>query len=349
MKTQDFFFDVPPEYIAQFPAETRGKSRLLVLERHTGAYCHHQIADLPVLIEPGSLLVFNDSRVRPSRLLGVDSAQRPVELLLLEQIHDDGITNCWKALVKQRRRHTGKQLFFPEGLCAEIIGLEDEWCRVVFDRKLEDQWLERCAHIPLPPYIKRPATYEDSNRYQTIYAEKTGSAAAPTAGLHFTSELMDAFAARNIQTAFLTLHVGLGTFLPVRVNNIEDHKMHKEHFNISESTAEQFEAAKREKRPVVAVGTTTLRALESAWNGTRLQRGDNSTSIFIYGDYHFTTADMLFTNFHTPESTLLMLAASFCGAFCGAEAGRTMILNAYQTAQAAHYRFFSYGDAMLIR
>jgi S-adenosylmethionine:tRNA ribosyltransferase-isomerase len=210
-----------------------------------------------------------------------------------------------------------------------------------FDAPIDDAWLDQFGHVPLPPYIKRGDIDEDSERYQTVYAAEHGSAAAPTAGLHWTVEMFDELARRGIETAFVTLHVGLGTFLPVRTEKIEDHLMHEEQYSITEETAAKIEAAKREGRTIVAVGTTSLRALESAWQAGHLLRGEHSTSIFIYGDYQFKLADALFTNFHTPESTLLMLVSAF--------AGRARVMDAYADAIASGYRFFSYGDAMFIR
>jgi len=251
----------------------------------------------------------------------------------------------WKVMTKRaRRKREGDVYVFSSGgeerIKAAIRGFEDEYLLLEFDNAINDAWLEKNGHVPLPPYIKRKDAPEDSQRYQTIYANQTGSTAAPTAGLHFTKEILDAFTARGIESVFITLHVGLGTFLPVRCENIEDHKMHSEVFNIDENTAVKIEEAKKAGRKIIAVGTTSVRTLESAWIDGKLNRGENKTSIFIYPGYKFKAVDALFTNFHTPESTLLMLVSAF--------SGRELILESYAEAIRKGYRFFSYGDAMLI-
>ncbi|MDR2068876.1 MAG: tRNA preQ1(34) S-adenosylmethionine ribosyltransferase-isomerase QueA [Spirochaetaceae bacterium] len=339
MKTQAFFFDLPPALIAQYPPVERGQSRLLVLDRERGCCGHHMVGDLPELLEPRSLLVFNDSRVRKARLLGrAEKTGARVEFLLLTK--PDVLT--WKTLVQRsNRRRPGSRYVFAGGVTAEITGAEGEFRFLRFDRIIDDDWLDRYGRVPLPPYIKREDTPGDSERYQTVYAGPPGSAAAPTAGLHFTRELLGRLEAAGMETAYITLHVGLGTFLPVRTENIEDHSMHEEIFSVSEEAADRIERAKAEKRRIVAVGTTSVRTLESAWKEGRLERGEGSTSIFIYPGYSFKVADALFTNFHTPGSTLLMLVSAF--------AGREKILETYAQAVREGYRFFSYGDAMLIR
>ncbi|MFP3089290.1 tRNA preQ1(34) S-adenosylmethionine ribosyltransferase-isomerase QueA [Treponema sp. TIM-1] len=339
MKTRAFFFDLPPALIAQYPPAERGQSRLLVLDRGTGHCAHHLVGELPELLEARSLLVFNNSRVRKARLPGTaEKTGARVEFLLLTKV--DVLT--WKTLVQRsNRRRPGSRYVFAGGVTAEITGAEGEFRFLRFDRIIDDDWLDRYGHIPLPPYIKREDTPGDSERYQTVYAGPPGSAAAPTAGLHFTRELLGRLEAAGMETAYITLHVGLGTFLPVRTENIEDHPMHEELFSIGEEAADKIERAKAEKRRIVAVGTTTVRTLESAWREGRLERGEGSTSIFIYPGYSFNVVDALFTNFHTPGSTLLMLAAAF--------AGREKILDTYAQAVREGYRFFSYGDAMLIR
>jgi S-adenosylmethionine:tRNA ribosyltransferase-isomerase len=260
---------------------------------------------------------------------------------------------------RSKRRRPGSRYVFADGTEAGIVAAEGEFRILKFERPIDEAWLDRWGHVPLPPYIKREDTEKDGERYQTVYASVTGSAAAPTAGLHFTLKLLEELEQAGMETAFITLHVGLGTFLPVRAENIEDHVMHEESFFIDNETACKIEKAKREKRPVLAAGTTSLRTLESAWDrsedGGRLRRGRGSTSLFIYPGYDFKAADMLFTNFHTPESTLLMLAAAFAEAKAGALAqpgglsGRELILSCYREAIQESYRFFSYGDAMLIR
>jgi S-adenosylmethionine:tRNA ribosyltransferase-isomerase len=332
------------------------------------------------------LLIFNNSKVRKARLIGtsLDSGAQ-VEFLLLEKMgngewgmgsrdrnSDNEIASVlnsdtsnknphsplWKVLVpRAKRRKPGSRYAFFDSHGAEIARAEivedsntdaaSGFRLLAFDRSIDDQWLDRYGHIPLPPYIKRQDAPADADRYQTVYAAATGSAAAPTAGLHFTRELLDRIASAGIDSAFLTLHVGLGTFLPVRSTQIEDHVMHSETYTIDEETAVKIETAKSQGRKIIAVGTTTVRTLESAWGSTIspphspfLRRGEGNTSIFIYPGYKFNIVDVLFTNFHTPESTLLMLVAAF--------AGRELILESYAEAISQGYRFFSYGDAMLI-
>jgi S-adenosylmethionine:tRNA ribosyltransferase-isomerase len=352
MKTTDFSFRLPEHLIAQEPPAERGQSRLMTLNRATGKRGDYMMNDLPRLLDERSLLVFNDSRVRKARLPAVAIANgTKMDFLLVKQL--DGLT--WQVLVpRSQRRRAGSRYEFPDSREAEIISdfvpaahsvdvtAPSAGYRLLrFDDPIDDAWLDQYGHIPLPPYIKRADTEADSERYQTIYAKYTGSAAAPTAGLHFTSVLIAALEERGIETAFITLHVGLGTFLPVRTENVEEHRMHEEVFSIEENTALAVTRAKREGRKIVAVGTTSLRALESAWCGDRLNSGEDATSIFIYPGYVFKAVDVLFTNFHTPESTLLMLVSAF--------AGMERVLESYQEAALKGYRFFSYGDAMLIR
>jgi S-adenosylmethionine:tRNA ribosyltransferase-isomerase len=319
----------------------------MVLDRSSHSRGHYRVADLPDLLEPGALLVFNNSRVRKARLYGTPLAGgAAAEFLLVKKMEG----RVWKAMVRRaKRRRPGSVYVFGSGdqaASAEIAGGEGEFRLLRFDRDIGDSWLEKHGHIPLPPYIKREDTPEDSSRYQTVYAQPldsagAGSSAAPTAGLHFTEELLSTLRGRGMETAFITLHVGLGTFLPVRADNIEDHVMHEEEFSIDDETASRIETAKNGGRKIVAVGTTSARTLESAWHDGRLERGEGATSIFIYPGYTFKAADALFTNFHTPESTLLMLVSAF--------AGREFILESYGEAVREGYRFFSYGDAMLIR
>jgi S-adenosylmethionine:tRNA ribosyltransferase-isomerase len=338
MKTADFSFELPGHLIAQIPPEKRGTSRLMVLDRQTGNRSHHQVADLPSLLALGSLLVFNNSRVRKARLLAVSEGRgTPVEFLLLKQLDD----RTWMTMAQRtKRRRPGSRYVFEDGLIGEITGEAGEYRLLCFDRPIDDDWLDQYGHIPLPPYIKRGDTLIDSERYQTVYADRIGSAAAPTAGLHFTQELLDALVQQGIEIAFVTLHVGLGTFLPVRTERLEDHVMHEETFQIDEATAQRLEKAKAEGRKIIAVGTTCVRTLESAWQGGRFAKREGATSIFIYPGYTFQVIDALFTNFHTPESTLLMLVSAF--------AGRELILESYREAVQEGYRFFSYGDGMLI-
>ena len=354
MKTSDFFFELPEELIAQTPPEKRSQSRLMALDRASRAVSHHFTAELPRLLEEGTLLVFNNSRVRKARLLGVsEETGARVEFLLLGKLPSPppGFSagsggregRFWKALVQRsKRRRAGSRYVFEGGVKAEIAG-DGEQRALVFDRPVDDAWLDVHGHIPLPPYIRRADTADDGERYQTVYAAVTGSAAAPTAGLHFTQEILAELEKRGMETVFITLHVGLGTFLPVRSENIRDHKMHEEYYTIDNASPARIEQAKREGRKILAVGTTSVRTLESAWNKKTetLHLGDGATSVFIYPGYTFKVVDMLFTNFHTPRSTLLMLASAF--------AGRNFILESYAEAIRRVYRFFSYGYAMLIR
>ncbi|MDR2447166.1 MAG: tRNA preQ1(34) S-adenosylmethionine ribosyltransferase-isomerase QueA [Treponema sp.] len=338
MKTSDFTFDLPERLIAQRPATERGASRLMTLDRASHERRLLHVADLPDILDAGDLLVFNNSRVRKARLLGTSlNTGARVEFLLLKRLDE----YTWQAMAsRSKRRRIGSACLFADGTRAEIAGSDGERRILRFDAPIDDAWLDVYGHIPLPPYIKRPDAPEDGDRYQTVYAKSVGSAAAPTAGLHFTEALLARLKERGVETAFITLHVGLGTFLPVRTEHIEDHSMHEESFTIDEEAASAVESAKAEGGRVVAVGTTSVRALESAWKGGRLARGEGATSMFIYPGYEFKVAEGIFTNFHTPKSSLLMLVSAF--------AGRDFILDSYCEAIRHEFRFFSYGDAMLI-
>ncbi|HPM73489.1 MAG TPA: tRNA preQ1(34) S-adenosylmethionine ribosyltransferase-isomerase QueA [Spirochaetales bacterium] len=338
MRTTDFSFNLPEELIAQTPSERRGESRLLVLDRGSGELTHSAVRTIAEFVPSGAVMVFNDSRVRRARLFASTPNGGRVEVLLLRR---EGPA-LWAALTTRMAKLTpGKRLELPEGVEAEVVeALADE--RVFrLSREIDDDYLERNGHLPLPPYIRREDAPTDAERYQTVYARERGSSAAPTAGLHFTEGILSGLEAAGVVLRFVTLHVGLGTFLPVRSESIEDHRMHREEYSIPAATADAVNAAKRDGRPVVAVGTTSVRTLESAWTEEGLPAAAGSTNIFIYPGYRFKAVDMLFTNFHTPESTLLMLVSAF--------AGRERILSAYQEAVRERYRFFSYGDAMLIR
>ena len=337
MKTSDFLFDLPENLIAQHPQAERGQSRLLLINRKEQRVEHRMVRELPSILESGTVMVFNNSRVRRARLFGLsEETGAKAEFLLLNRLDDFS----WQVLSnRSKRRRPGSRYSF-NGVGARITGNE-EFLSLHFDRPIDDAWLDINGHVPLPPYIKREDSSFDWERYQTVYAREYGSAAAPTAGLHFTNELLAELEAGGIETAFITLHVGLGTFLPVRAENIEDHKMHKEDYCISDETASRIEKARAEGRKILAVGTTSLRTLESAWEEpATLRRGEGSTSIFIYPGHKIKSADMLFTNFHTPGSTLLMLVSAF--------AGRDFMLECYREAVNEGYRFFSYGDACLI-
>jgi S-adenosylmethionine:tRNA ribosyltransferase-isomerase len=349
LKTSDFSFELPGHLIAQTPSEKREESRLMLVDRRLGTLSHYTIRDFPDLPEPGSLVVFNDTRVRKARLYGESETGGKVELLLLNP--EDQERCVWTAMVsKAKKQLPGKRLAFPDGVEAVIEPSEKDpggslnaFRRIRFNMPLEEAYLEANGHIPLPPYIKRPDTVTDHERYQTVYARNPGSVAAPTAGLHFTREILKELENRGIEQARVTLHVGLGTFLPVRSEMLTDHEMHRERYDISEETAQIINRAISERRKIVAVGTTSVRTLESAWNNEkeRLDSGPGETALFIYPGYTFKVVDQLFTNFHTPESTLLMLVCAF--------AGKEPIDRAYQTAIEESYRFFSYGDAMYIR
>ena len=352
MKTDDFSFDLPQRLVAQYPPQKRGQSRLMTLNRVTGERAHRTVTELADILcterflspeEEAPLLVFNDTRVRKARVRARSETGAETEFLFLEE-RKGGL--LWKTLVKRARRKKKGSVytFFDSAgkqfVRAVVSGFEGDYVLLEFEESLDESWFEKYGAVPLPPYIKRKDNPQDSERYQTVYAKQTGSAASPTAGLHFTNELLDALKARGIDSAFVTLHVGLGTFLPVRAENVEDHVMHEESFFVTEENAALIEEAMARKRKIIAVGTTSLRALESAFCGGKIKRGRQSTSIFIYPGYKFKTVDALFTNFHTPLSTLLMLVCAF--------AGRELVLESYAEAVREEYRFFSYGDAMLI-
>ena len=344
MKTTDFYFDLPEELVAQHPSGIRGEDKLMLLDKKSGSVSHFDMRDLPDLLEPGTLAVFNDSRVRRARVFGVkETTGRECEFMFLHQIDEKGF--LWRTMVKgAKKQKRGMRYAFPDGSIGVIEG-EDagtEFRNLKFDDPISESWFEKNGHIPLPPYIKRGDTASDAERYQNVYAKTTGSAACPTAGLHFTEDMLFRLKEKGIDIAWVTLHVGLGTFLPVRESEIEKHKMHEEAYTVPDITAQKINDAKRSGRRVLAVGTTSVRTLESSCdeNGF-VKAGSGSTHIFMYPGFRFKVADELFTNFHTPESTLIMLVSAF--------AGREHILNAYKIAVEKRYRFFSYGDAMLIR
>ncbi|MDL2273171.1 tRNA preQ1(34) S-adenosylmethionine ribosyltransferase-isomerase QueA [Oscillospiraceae bacterium OttesenSCG-928-G22] len=340
MKTSDFFYDLPEELIAQTPLSRRDASRLLRLDRRTGATEHRTFSELPDLLRPGDLLVLNNSRVLHARLHGKsDKTGGDVELLLLKPSGPDE----WECLVKPGKRcKEGARLLFGGGiLTADVLSVTPEGnriCRFSHEGEFDDV-LKTLGEMPLPPYIHE--TLSDPERYQTVYAEPLGSAAAPTAGLHFTPELLDCVRDAGIGIASVTLHVGLGTFRPVKSETLEEHVMHSEYCAVPEETATAVARTKAEGGRVVAVGTTAMRTLESRADASGVLRaGDGWTDIFIYPGYTFKTVDALITNFHLPESTLLMLVSAF--------AGREPVLRAYREAIDERYRFFSFGDAMLI-
>ena len=339
VKTQDFWYDLPEELIAQTPLEKRDASRLLTLSRDTGAIAHRHFYDIVEYLQPGDCLVMNDSRVLPARLLGRRPTGGAVEVLLLRDLGN----KKWECLVKPGRKMLpGNTVIFGNGeLTATVAEVCDDGNRIV-EFSYEGiflEVLERLGKMPLPPYIK--AELQDQERYQTVYSRQVGSAAAPTAGLHFTKDLLEKIRAKGVNTAFVTLHVGLGTFRPVKVDEIAQHHMHSELCMISEETACILNETKRKGGRIVCVGTTSCRTLESLVNddGTFTAKS-KWTEIFIYPGYTFKAMDALITNFHLPESTLVMLVSAF--------AGRENVLQAYEEAVKEQYRFFSFGDAMYI-
>jgi S-adenosylmethionine:tRNA ribosyltransferase-isomerase len=344
MKTKEFSFNLPEHLIAQFPSESRGESRLLVLDRKTGHCTDSHIADIANFFEFGSVLVVNNSKVRKARVYAESESGGRVEFLFLHELPD----NTWTAMVtKSKRQRIGKRYTFSnaqqEVWKAEIIGDHEEGKVVRFDTPIDEYFFSTCGHVPLPPYIKRDDAIADESRYQTVYAESAGSVAAPTAGLHFTDSILETIKQKGITLCPVTLHVGPGTFLPVRTEELDDHPMHVEHYEIPNDSADIINKAKQNGRKIIAVGTTSVRTLESAFDSERgeLSSGRGSTRLFIRPPYQFHVVDQLVTNFHTPESTLLVLVSAF--------AGKEHIFSAYQHAIEHTYRFFSYGDAMFIR
>ncbi len=338
LRLSDFDFDLPEELIAQTPAEERDRSRLLVLDRRNGAVSHRIFSDITEHLVPGDLLVLNDTKVFPCRLLARKAGGGKAELFLLEE---KGI-NLWHALVKGGV-DAGRTVSVAPGIEAEVLSTASDSIRLVRFSGITDirTRLGDLGRTPLPPYIKREPIANDIQRYQTVYASREGAVAAPTAGLHFTVELFQRLRDRGIGTAMVTLHVGPGTFQPVRTGDIADHRMHAEWYEVPAGAAEQVNRARSEGRRVIAVGTTSVRALETAARTDgKVHGGEGSSELFITPGYCFNIVNGMVTNFHLPKSTLLMLVAAF--------AGRESVLSAYREAVRQRYRFFSYGDAMLI-
>lgn len=341
MKLSDFYYDLPKELIAQDPLSNRESSRLMLLNKETGEIEHKIFSDIIDYLNPGDCLVINDTKVIPARLIGTKiGTDAHIEVLLLKRREND----IWEVLVKPgKKARPGCKISFGDGLLTgEIIDVVEEGNRLIkftYDGIFEEI-LDRLGEMPLPPYITHKL--QDKNRYQTVYAKYEGSAAAPTAGLHFTKELLEKIKEKGVTIASVTLHVGLGTFRPVKVENILEHHMHSEHFQIEESEAKKINDARKNGGRIIAVGTTSTRTLESAAleDGT-IPATSGDTSIFIYPGYKFKAIDCLITNFHLPESTLVMLVSAL--------AGRDNILNAYKVAVDERYRFFSFGDAMFIK
>ena len=339
MMTKDFWYDLPEELIAQTPLERRDASRLMVMNRETGEISHCHFYDIVEYLRPGDCLVMNDSRVLPARLLGHRPSGGAVEVLLLRDLGD----KCWECLCKPgRKMQVGSEVIFGNGeLTAVVREVREDGNRVVefCYQGIFLEVLERLGKMPLPPYIKEELA--DQERYQTVYSREVGSAAAPTAGLHFTQELLEKIRNMGVNTAFVTLHVGLGTFRPVKAEQITDHHMHSELCMMNEETADVLNRTKEAGGRIICVGTTSCRTLESlVMENGRFTAGSKWTDIFIYPGYRFKAMDGLITNFHLPESTLVMLVSAF--------AGREHVLNAYAQAVKERYRFFSFGDAMCI-
>ena len=340
MKRQDFYYELPQELIAQDPLEDRSSSRLLVLDKKTGDIQHHIFREIVNYLNPGDCLVINDTKVIPARLIGAkEETGARIEVLLLKR----GQNDVWETLVKPgRKAKPGTRISFGDGLLkGEVIDVVDEGNRLIrFEYEgIFEEILDRLGQMPLPPYITHQL--RDKDRYNTVYAAHSGSAAAPTAGLHFTPELLEEIGRKGVDIARVTLHVGLGTFRPVKVEEVENHHMHSEFYMIDEEAAEKINRAKEQGGRVICVGTTSCRTVESAADEEgRLKACSGWTEIFIYPGYQFKVLDGLITNFHLPESTLIMLVSAL--------AGREHVLDAYEEAVKERYRFFSFGDAMLV-
>jgi S-adenosylmethionine:tRNA ribosyltransferase-isomerase len=342
MRLSDFDYELPEELIAQEPLEERRASRLLLLERATGRIEHHRFAELAGLLRPGDLLVRNETRVIPARLMGKKATGGQVEVLLVRRVEREG--NAWLCMTRSSKPvRRGMVLGFPGEISGQVLDEESDGCRII-DFECRGDFLaalDRYGSMPLPPYIRREAHRSDHDRYQTVFAREPGAVAAPTAGLHFDEAVFAALEESGVGICGLTLHVGLGTFLPVRSENLDAHRMHGEFYEIPAETANQVNRARREGRRVIAVGTTSTRALEDAvGNEGLLNPGRGLAELFIRPGFQFRAIDALITNFHLPKSTLLVLVSAF--------AGRENILAAYREAVERKYRFFSYGDCMLI-
>ena len=339
MRTEDFNFDLPEELIAQHPLEQRDTSRLLVLDKESGEVKHQQFTDILDYLKAGDVLVVNNTRVIPARLYGIKKGgTASIEVLLLKQTNEP---DCWEVLVRPgKRMKVGAEVVFGEGKMTGLVVAETESGRLMkFSYEgIFNEILDELGTMPLPPYIKEKL--DNQERYQTVYAKVEGSAAAPTAGLHFTENLLAEVKAKGVEVVEVLLHVGLGTFRPVQVDDILSHEMHSEFYQVTEEAAAKINAALDEGRRVIAVGTTSTRTLESAAKNGRIEAGEGDTNIFIYPGYEFKVISGLITNFHLPKSTLVMLVSAL--------AGRENVLAAYEEAVRERYRFFSFGDAMLI-
>ncbi|MGB6976250.1 MAG: tRNA preQ1(34) S-adenosylmethionine ribosyltransferase-isomerase QueA [Gammaproteobacteria bacterium] len=338
MQLSDFNFELPPGLIARYPLSERSASRLLCLNRKTGEIFHNQFNDLPSVINKQDLLVFNDTRVLQARLFGQKASGGNVEVLV------ERILNEHETLVQIKASKTpkpGTTIIFTPNISATVLAHEAEWFRLRFETADSvSQILEEIGHLPLPPYLQRPAELIDDDRYQTVFADREGAVAAPTAGLHFDLPILRRIVEKGVQNTFITLHVGAGTFQPIRTKNIVEHRLHGEYCEVPKTVCNQIEACHKKSGRVMAVGTTTVRSLESAAQTGVLKPYQGDTHIFIYPGYQFRCVDVLLTNFHLPKSTLLMLVCAF--------GGYEAVMAAYRQAVEKKYRFFSYGDAMLI-
>ncbi|GGK78371.1 tRNA preQ1(34) S-adenosylmethionine ribosyltransferase-isomerase QueA [Amphritea balenae] len=339
MNVKDFHFELPDELIARYPLENRSDSRLLCVDGDSGAQQHRQFFEVLEFLEPGDLVVFNNTRVIPARMFGQKASGGKIEVLV-ERLLDEQSALCH--IRSSRSPKPGAELTLDGGLKATMVARHDDLFELLFDLNEGNliEALEQFGHMPLPPYMNREDELSDRERYQTVYNEKPGAVAAPTAGLHFDDALLAKLEAKGVNKAFVTLHVGAGTFRPVKVENIQDHKMHAEYIEVSEQVCQQVKETKARGNKVLAVGTTSVRCLETASQSGEIEPFFGDTDIFIFPGYTFKTVDMLITNFHLPESTLLMLVSAF--------AGYEHMMSAYKEAVAQQYRFFSYGDAMFL-
>jgi S-adenosylmethionine:tRNA ribosyltransferase-isomerase len=337
LKRSDFHYDLPPELIAQHPLERRSASRLLHLPKASGAASDRLFADLPELLTEGDLLVFNNTRVIPARLHGRKETGGRVEVMIERLLNEH---ECLAQLRVSKPLRAGGKILLADGSCLLVVDREDSFFHLRSESRGFSEVLEMLGHMPLPPYIEREDTEADRERYQTVYARVPGAVAAPTAGLHFDAATLEAIEARGVQRAEVTLHVGAGTFQPVRAERIEDHRMHAEYLEVSAEVCAAVDRARARGGRVIAVGTTAVRSLETAARDGKLAPYRGDSRIFIYPGFDFRTIDGLITNFHLPESTLLMLVSAL--------AGRERVLEAYAHAVRERYRFFSYGDAMLV-
>lgn len=339
MQIDDFNFDLPSDLIARYPAPKRSESRLLCVDKQSGAISHHHFQHILNLVNPGDLLVFNDTKVIPARIMGKKTSGGQVEILV-ERILDE--TRILAQVRVSKAPHIGDYLHFANDISLEILGRQNQFYELRYnagDKSVLDV-IESIGKIPLPPYMHREPDESDIERYQTVYAKYKGSVAAPTAGLHFDLELLERLRAKKVEMGFLTLHIGAGTFAPIRTTDIHEHKMHAEYLEVSSELCEQIAKAKASGKRVIAVGTTSMRALETASQSGVIEPYHGETSIFIYPGYQFNCVNAVITNLHLPRSTLLMLICAF--------GGMEPIMQAYHTAVAERYRFYSYGDAMWI-